>query len=92
MSISPSDEYLGLTSFTVDWFDLLATQGTLKTLLQHHSSKTSVLWCSAFFMVQLSHPYMTTRKTIALTIWTFVSKVISLLLNTLSRFVINLLI
>ena len=72
----------------MDWFDLLAVQGTLKSLLQHHSSKASVLWCSAFFMVQLSQLYMTTGKTIALTIWTFVSKVLSLLLNVLSRFVI----
>ena len=78
-SISPSNEYSGLISFRIDWFDLLAVQGTLKSLLQHHSSKASILWCSAFFMVQLSHPYMTTGKTIALTIWTFVNKVISLL-------------
>ena len=87
-SISPSNEYLGLISFRLDWFDLLAVQGTLKSLLQHHSSKASVLWCSAFFMVQLSHPYMTTGNTIALTTWTFVGKVMSLLFNTLSRFVI----
>ena len=88
-SISPSNEYSGLTSFRIDWFDLFAIQRTLKSLLQHHSLKASILWCSAFFIVQLSHPYMTTRKTIALTIWTFVvSKVISLLFNTLSRFVI----
>ena len=73
-SISPSNEYSGLISFRIDWFDLLAVQGTLKTLLQHHSSKASILQCSAFFIVQLSHPYMTTRKTIALTRWTFVSK------------------
>ena len=87
-SISPSNEYLGLSSFRIDWFDLLAVQGTLKSLLQHHSSKVSILECSAFFTVQLSHSYMTTGKTIALTIWTFVSKVMSLLFNTLSRFVI----
>ena len=80
--------YSGLISFGIDWFDLLAVQGTLKSLLQHHSSKASVLWCSAFFMVQLSHLYMTTGKTIALTRLTFVSKVMSLLFNTLSRFVI----
>ena len=77
-SISPSNEYSGLISFRIDWFDLLAVQGTLKSLLQHHSSKASVLWCSAFFIVQLSHPYMTTGKTIALTRWTFVGKVMSL--------------
>jgi len=87
-SISPSNEYSGLISFMMDWFDLLAVQGTLKSLLQHHSSKASILWCSAFFMVQLSHPYMTTGKTIALTRWTFVSKVMSLLLNMLSRTVV----
>ena len=87
-SISPSNAYLGLISFRIDGFDLLAVQGTLKSLLQHHSSKTSILWHSAFFMVQLSYPYMTTGKTIALTIWTFVSKVMSLLFNMLSRFVI----
>ena len=74
-SISPSNEYSGLISFRIDWFDLLAVQETLKSLLQHHSSKASVLQCSAFFMVQLSHPFMTTGKTIALTRWTFVSKV-----------------
>ena len=85
--ISPSNEYSGLISLRIDRFDLLAVQGTLKSLLQHHNLKASVLWCSAFFMVQLSHPDMTTRKTIALSIWTFVGKVISLL-NTLSRFVI----
>ena len=84
-SISLSNEYSGLISFRMDWFDLLAVQGTLKSLLQHHSSKASILWCSAFFMVQLSHPYMTTRKTTALTIWTFVGKVMSLLFNKLSR-------
>ena len=83
-SISPSNEYSGLISFRMDWFDLLAVQGTLKSLLQHHSSKASVLWYSAFFMVQLSHPYMTTRKTIALTRQTFVDKVMSLLFNMLS--------
>ena len=87
-SISPSNEHLGLTSFTIDWFDLLAAHGTLKTLLQHYSSKTSILWCSAFFMVQLSHPYTTTGKTIALTRQTFVGKAMSLLLNKLFRFVI----
>ena len=86
-SISPSNEYSGLISFRMDWFDLLAVQGTLKSLLQHHSSKASVLWHSAFFMVQLSHPYMT-GKTIALTRRTFVGKVMSLLFNMLSRFVI----
>ena len=78
-SISPSNEYSGLISFRMDWLDLLAVQRTLKSLLQHHSSKASILWCSAFFMVQLSHPYKTSGKTIALTIWTFVSKVKSLL-------------
>ena len=83
LSISPSNEYSGLISFRIDWLDLLAVQGTFKSLLQHHSSKASVLWHSAFFMVQLSHPYMTTGKTIALTIWTYVSKVISLLFNTI---------
>ena len=87
-STSPSNEYLGLISFRIDWFDLLAVWETLRSLLQHHSSKTSVLWCSAFFMVQLSHPYMTTGKTIALTRQTFVSKVMFLLSNMLSRFVI----
>ena len=81
----------GLISFRMHWFDLLAVQVTLKSLLQHHSLKTSILQCSAFFMAQLSHPYMTTGKTIALTIWTFVSKVRSLLFNTLSRFVITFL-
>ena len=83
-SISPSNEHLGLISFRIDWFDL-AVQRTLKSLLQHHSSKTSILWHSAFFMVQFSHPYMTTGKTIKLTRQTFVSKVMSLLLNMLSR-------
>ena len=87
-SISPSDEHSGLISFRMDWFDLLAIQGTLKSLLQNHSSKASILWCSAFFMVQLSHLYMTTGKTIALTRWNFVSKVMSLLFNMLSRLVI----
>ena len=87
-SISPSNECSGLISFRMDWFDLLAVQSTLKSLLQHHSSKASILWCSAFFMVQLSHPYMTTGKTIALTRWTFVGKVMSLLFNMLSRLVI----
>ena len=87
-SISPSNEYSGLISFRIDWFGLLAVQGTLKSLLQHHSSKASILQCSAFFMVQLSHPYMTTGKTTALTRWTFVSKELSLLFNILSRLVI----
>ena len=87
-SISPSNEYLGLISLRIHWFDLLALQGTLKNLLQHHSSKVSILWPSAFFTVQLSHPYVTTGKTISLTRWTFVGKVMSLLLNMLSRFVI----
>ena len=87
-SISPSEEIPGLISFRMDWLDLLAVQGTLKSLLQHHSSKASILLHSAFFIVQLSHPYMTTRKTIALTRWTFVGKVMSLLFNMLSRLVI----
>ena len=87
-SISPSNEYSGLSSFRMDWLDLFAVQGTLKSLLQQHRSKASNLWRSAFFMVQLSHPYMTTGKTIALTIWAFVSKVTSLIFNMLSRFVI----
>ena len=86
-NISPSNEHPGLISFRMDWFDLLAVQGTLKSLLQHHSSKASILRCSAFFTVQLSHPYMTTGKTITLTKWTFVGKVMSLLLNILSRLV-----
>ena len=86
-SINPSNEYSGLISFRMDLLDLLAVLGTLKSL-QHHSSKASILWCSTFFTVQLSHPYMTTGKTIALTMWTFVSKVMSLLFNMLSRFVI----
>ena len=90
-SISPSNEYSGQISFRMDWLDLLAVQGTLKGLLQHHSSKASILWGSAFFIVQLSHPYMTTGKTIALTRWTFVGKVISLLFNMLSRFFITFL-
>ena len=87
-SISPSNEYSGLISFRIDWFDLLAVQGTLKSLLHHHSSKASVLWCPAVFMVQLSHLYMTTGKTIALTRQTFVSKAMSLLFNILSRLAI----
>ena len=87
-SISPSNEYSGLISFRIDWFDILAVQRTPKSLLQHHSSKASILQCSACFMVQLSHPFMTTRKTIALTIQIFVGKVTSLLFNMLSRFVI----
>ena len=84
-NISPSNEHSGLISFRMDWLDLLAVQGTLKSLLQHHSSKASILWCLAFFIVQLSHLYMTTGKTIALTKRTFVGKVISLLFNMLSR-------
>ena len=87
-SISPSNEYSGLISFRIDWFDLIAVQGTLKSLLQHHDSKASILKCSAFFMVQLSHPYTTTGKTIALTRQTFVHKMMSLLYNTLLRFII----
>ena len=87
-SISPSNEYSGLIPFRMDWLDLLAIEGTLKSLLQHHSSKASILWCSAFFMVQLSHPHMTTGKTIALFRWTLVGKVMSLLFNILSRMVI----
>ena len=87
-SISPSNEYSGLISFTIDRLDLLAVQGTLKSLFQHHSSKASILWCSAFFIVRLSHPYVTTGKTVTLTRWTFVSKVMSLLFNILSRLVI----
>ena len=90
-SISPSNEYLGLISFRIYWLDLLAVQGTLKSLPQHHSSKASILWCSAFFVVQLSPPYMTTGKTIALTRRTFVGKVMSLLCNMLSRLVIDFL-
>ena len=87
-SISPSNEYSGLISFRIDWFDLLVVQGTLKSLLQHHCSKALILRCSAFFIVQLSHPYMTTGKAIAFTRWTFVGKVMSLLFNMLSRLVI----
>ena len=90
-SISPSNEYSGQISLRMDWLDLLAVQGTLKSLLQHHSSKASILWLSAFFTAQLSYSYMTTGKTIALTSWTFVGKVISLLLNMLSRLVITFL-
>ena len=90
-SISPSNEHPGLICFRMNWLDLLAVQGTLKSLLQHHSSKASILQCSAFFIVQLSHPYMTTRKTIALTRQTFVGKVMSLLCNMLSRLVITFL-
>ena len=90
-SISPSNEYSGLISFRMDWLNLLAIQRTLKTLLQHHSSKASILQHSAFFMVQRPHPYMTTGKTIVLTIWTFVCKAMSLIFNRLSRFVIALL-
>jgi len=89
--ISPYNEHPGLISFRMDWLDLLAVQGTFKSLLQHHSSKTSILWCSAFFIVQLSHPYMTTGKTIPLTRRTFVDKVMSLLFNMLSRLVITFL-
>ena len=87
-SISSSNEYSGLISFRIDWLDLFAVQGTLKSLLQHHSSKAAILRRSAFFIVQLSHPYMTTEKTVALTRWTFVSKIMSLFFNTLPRFVI----
>ena len=90
-SISPSSEYSGLISFRMDWLDLFAVQGTLKSLLQQHSSKASILWHSAFFVVQLSHPYMTTGKIIALTRWTFIDKVMSLLFNMLSRLVITFL-
>ena len=90
-NISPSNEHPGLTSFRRDWLDLLAVQGTLKSLLQHHNSKASILQCSAFFTFQFSHTYMTTGKTIALTSWTFVGKVMSLLLNILSRLVITVL-
>ena len=91
LSISPSNECSGLISFRMHWLDLLAVQGTRKSLLQHHSSKASILRCSAFFIIQLSHPYMTTGKTIALTRWTFVGKVVSLLFNMLSRLVITFL-
>ena len=87
-SISPSREYSGLIFLKIVWFDLLSVQGTFRSLLQHHSSKASIVWCSSFRMVQLSQPYMTTGKTMALTIWTFVGRVMSLLFNTLSRFVI----
>ena len=90
-NISPSNEHAGLISFRMDWLELLAVQGTLKSLLQHHSSKASILQLSALFIVQLSHPYMTTGKTIALTRWTFVDKVMSLLFNMLSRLVITFL-
>ena len=90
-NISPSNEYPGLISFRMDWLDLLAVQGTLTSLIQHHNSKVSLLWCSAFFIVQLSHSSMTTGKTIALTRWTFVGKVMSLLFNMLSRLVITFL-
>ena len=90
-SINPSKEHPGLISFRMDWLDLLAVQGTIKSLLQHHSSKASILWHSDFFIVQLSHPYMTTGKTVALTRWTFVGKVVSLLFNMLSRLVITVL-
>ena len=90
-SISLSNEYSGLMSFRMDWLDLLAVQGILKSFLQYHSSKASILWCSAFFTVQLSHPYLTTGKTIALTRWTFVGKVMCLLFNMLSRLVITFL-
>ena len=90
-SISPSNEYSGFISVRIDWSDLLTVQGTLKSLFQHHNAKASILWCSAFFMVQLSHPYMTTGKTIALTIQTFVGKVMSLFFNVISRFVITFL-
>ena len=90
-SLSPSNEYSGLISFRIDWLDLLVVQGTPESLLQHHSSKASLLWYSAFFIVQLSHPYMTSGKAIAFTRWTFVGKVMSLLLNMLSRLVITFL-
>ena len=87
-SISPSNEYSGLISYRIDWLDLLAVQGTLKSLLQHHTLKATILWCSAFFMVQLSYPFMATGKTIALTRWTIFDTMMSLLFNMLSRFVI----
>ena len=90
-NISPSNEHSGLISFKMDWLDPLAVQGTLKSLLQHHSSKASIFWCSAFFIVHLSHPYITAGKTIALTRWTFVGKVIFLLFNMLSRLVMTFL-
>ena len=86
-SISLSNEYSGLISFRIDWFDLLALQGTLKSLLQHHNSKPSILWCSAFFVIQLSHPYMITGKTIALTTWMYVGQVMSLVFNTHVRII-----
>ena len=89
LSISPSNEYSGMISFRIDWLDLLAVRGTLKSLLQHHCSNVSILWHLAFFIVQLSHPYMGTGKTIASTRWTFVGKAMSLLFNMLSRFVIT---
>ena len=89
--MSPSNEYSGLISFRIDWLDLLAVQGTLKSLLQHHSSKASILWHSAVFIVQLSHPYMTTGKTIALTRWKFIVKVMSLLFNMLCKLAITFL-
>ena len=91
VSISPSNEYSGLISFRIYWFDLLAVQGTLKSLLQHHNSKASIPWHSSFFMVQLSHPYISTGKTIAFALWTFVGKVISLLFNMMSNFVVTFL-
>ena len=91
LSISPSNQHPGLVSFRMDWLDLLAAQGTLKSLLQYHSSRASILWCSAFFTVQLSHPYMTTGKTIGLTRRTFVEKVMSLLFNMLSRLAVTFL-
>ena len=87
-SISQSNEYSVLISFSIDWFDLLAVQGTPKSLLQHHNSKIAILWCSTFFIVQISHPYTTTGKNIALTVWTFVDEVTSLFFNMLSRFVL----
>ena len=90
-NISPSNEHPGLISFRMDWLDLLAVQGTLKSLLQHHSSKASILWCSVFFIVQLSHPYVTIGKTIILTRWTSIGKAMSLLLNMLSRSVVTFL-
>ena len=90
-SISPFDEHPGLIFFRMDWLDLLAAQGTLKSLLQHHSSKASIFWCSTFLTAQLSHPYMTTGKTITLTRWTYVGKIMSLLFNMLSRLVITFL-
>ena len=90
-NISPSNEHPGLISFRMDWLDILAVQGTLKSLIKHHNSKASILWCSAFFIVQLLYPYMTTGKTIALTKWNFVGKVMSLLFNMLSTLVITFL-